>query len=440
MKFRLYILHTGVEDSDYETLNDIQKEDILLSADEISSYKFLTKGDIPRGQFIIKGKIFGGALTEEESLKSDYKSLIDNLISNSLELNNVWNQVPKEYLERVKNMIKTKYSSINTSPGSLNDKLEYLNRDNLIKLKYWNQDFEKSVYRTVILEILYGDCTRLLIIEKAFIQSYREYSNSLNGNGELEIIINEFKYKDKKVLSFISDKNGEGIPITSDKKVLSKKEDRKTSILNNTPAIFNITDTYGLLGKAPVHSLDIFDEVDLYEDIIEKIANKYSVDSDLVKAIAYLETTQGWYDRGNLFAKSTFDKVVRRIPFLPISTLEFLGVNQKISEKIPDAKSYRPMNLFYKEWEDLCVENNITELDLIKSPEKNIQLACILLKRIEERIPNPTIEKIATIYNFLGAEETREYGARVKQIYLNKEWKKTNSSWFNKGGGYNENL
>lgn len=440
MKFRLYILHTGVEDSDYETLNNIQKEDILLSADEISSYKFSTKGDIPRGQFIIKGKILGGILTEEESLKSDYKKLIDNLISNSLELNNVWNQVPKEYLERVKNMIRNKYSTINTSPKAINDNIEYLNHDNLIKLKYWNQDFDKSVYRTVILEIFYGDCTRLIIIEKAFIQSYREYSNSLNGNGELEMIINEFKYKDKKVLSFISNKTDKDIPITPDKKILSKKEDRKTSILNNSPAIFNITDTYGLLGKAPVHSLDMFDEVDLYEEIIERVSKKYNVDSNLVKAIAYLETTQGWYDRGNLFVKNTFDKVVRRIPFLPIATLEVLGVNKQISEKIPDAKSYRPMNLFYKEWEELCIENNITELDLIKNPEKNIQLACILLKRIEERIPNPTIEKIATIYNFLGAEETREYGARVKQIYLNKEWEKTNSSWFNKGGGYNENL
>lgn len=439
MKFRLYILHTGVEDSDYETLNNIQKEDILLSADEISSYKFSTKGDIPRGQFIIKGKILGGILTEEESLKSDYKKLIDNLISNSLELNNVWNQVPKEYLERVKNMIRTKYSMINTSPKAINDNIEYLNHDNLIKLKYWNQDFDKSVYRTVILEIFYGDCTRLIIIEKAFIQSYREYSNSLNGNGELEMIINEFKYKDKKVLSFISDKTGEGIPITPNKKVLSKREDRKTSILNNSPAIFNISETKGLNGKIPKYSLDIFDEVDLYENIIEKVAKEYNLDSDLVKAITYIETTQGYYDRFNLMAKN-FVKITRRIPFLPIIISEIFGINQKISDKIPDAKSYRPMNLFYKEWEELCVENNITELDLIKSPEKNIRLACILLKRIEERIPNPTIEKIATVYNFLGAEETREYGARVKQIYLNKEWKKTDSTWFNKGGGYNENL
>ena len=34
MKLRLYILHTDVTESDFENFNAIQKEDVLLSADE----------------------------------------------------------------------------------------------------------------------------------------------------------------------------------------------------------------------------------------------------------------------------------------------------------------------------------------------------------------------------------------------------------------------
>lgn len=212
MKLRLYILHSDVTESDFENFNEIQKEDILLSADELTGYKFLTKGDVPRGQLIIKGNIING-LTEEDSLKADFAKLMERLLSNSLELDNVWKKIPSNYLEQVKNMIKTKYTNIDTSTTVLNDNITYLNQENLQKLKYWNQEFYNSVYRTVILEIVYGDCTRLIVLEKAFIHSYRENISKYISNGEFELIINEKKWENKKILNYISDKEVLGVPV-----------------------------------------------------------------------------------------------------------------------------------------------------------------------------------------------------------------------------------
>lgn len=51
------------------------------------------KGDVPRGQLIIKGNMING-LTEEDSLKADFAKLMERLLSNSLELNNVCKKFP----------------------------------------------------------------------------------------------------------------------------------------------------------------------------------------------------------------------------------------------------------------------------------------------------------------------------------------------------------
>ena len=212
MKLRLYILHTDVTESDFENFNEIQKEDILLSADEITGYNFSMKGDVPRGQLIIKGNMING-LTEEDSLKADFAKLMERLLSNSLELDNVWKKIPSNYVEQVKNMIKTKYTNIDTSTTVVNDNITYLNQENLQKLKYWNQEFYNSVYRTVILEIIYGDCTRLIVLEKAFIHSYRENISKYTSNGEFELIINQKKWENKKILNYISDKEVLGVPV-----------------------------------------------------------------------------------------------------------------------------------------------------------------------------------------------------------------------------------
>ena len=96
----------------------------------------------------------------------------------------------------------------------------------------------------------------------------------------------------------------------------------------------------------------------------------------------YMETTHGWYDK-----------------FYPYR------------------KTILPMNLHYKYWRDLGVTK-----DKLRCPFYNIEFGIILLSRISNRLEDPTPRKVATIYNFLGAEKVSEYGARVAKIMKEKPW------------------
>ncbi len=51
-------------------------------------------------------------------------------------------------------------------------------------------------------------------------------------------------------------------------------------------------------------------------------------------------------------------------------------------------------------------------------------MGAVILSRIKDRIQHPTLEKVASIYNFTGAEQTRDYGAQVSRIYKEKLWLK----------------
>lgn len=75
------------------------------------------------------------------------------------------------------------------------------------------------------------------------------------------------------------------------------------------------------------------------------------------------------------------------------------------------------MNLHYSYWKDIGVTK-----EALGCPYYNIEFGIALLSRIQARIENPTIRKIATIYNFLGAEVVSDYGARVAKLYLEQPW------------------
>ena len=76
-------------------------------------------------------------------------------------------------------------------------------------------------------------------------------------------------------------------------------------------------------------------------------------------------------------------------------------------------RSILPMNIHYRYWRKLGVTK-----ELISCPYYNIDFGVILLSRIEAQIENPSIAKIASIYNFLGVEKVSDYGARVARIYF----------------------
>lgn len=128
--------------------------------------------------------------------------------------------------------------------------------------------------------------------------------------------------------------------------------------------------------------------INKYSNIIEKYAHQYNVDPNLVKAIMYNEGATGHWG----------------------------GVNQ-VLDILGKSGSQIPMNIQGKTWKNFDNRQYDTY-----NPEQNIELGVQLIKRLQNSIHNPTIEKIATLYNCTGAMEINDYGARTKTIYNQKPW------------------
>ncbi len=177
---------------------------------------------------------------------------------------------------------------------------------------------------------------------------------------------------------------------------LTKEEDRRNSIINNTNEKFyfehqEISDVAefadGIFENqvgatvfgVPLY-LNLQDNSGAGEYIrnnnatIVSAANEFGVDANLVKATIYTEMARGWYDTYNIFGSSTV---------LP----------GNISE----------------EWEQLIPGSDVNnEID-------NIRLSAALLSRIEERLDNPHPEDVYSLYNGLAHDRT----------YINAETKST---------------
>ncbi|WP_048649555.1 hypothetical protein [Nitratireductor soli] len=157
---------------------------------------------------------------------------------------------------------------------------------------------------------------------------------------------------------------------------------RKESILRDTPAIFEVADNPSADGSKPTYELhqlhQVFDHA--FTAVQESIAQK--LDSKLVMAIIYMETTHGYYDKVH-----------------------------------PWPRTLMPMNVHSSYWRDLGWTR-----EELKDPEINIRAGVTLLKRIAARISKPSVAKIATVYNNLSARKVSDYGARVQVIYDNELW------------------
>ncbi|TLD84376.1 hypothetical protein LS69_009900 [Helicobacter sp. MIT 05-5294] len=56
------------------------------------------------------------------------------------------------------------------------------------------------------------------------------------------------------------------------------------------------------------------------------------------------------------------------------------------------------------------------------NPSANIDMGCLLVRRIIDRLENPTIETIGTLYNSLAKERISNYGRILLHYYENKSW------------------
>ena len=58
----------------------------------------------------------------------------------------------------------------------------------------------------------------------------------------------------------------------------------------------------------------------------------------------------------------------------------------------------------------------------LEDPAQNIEAAIILIRRISDRLENPTPEAVGSIWNYIGRETTHDRGAYIGRIYREKPW------------------
>jgi len=121
--------------------------------------------------------------------------------------------------------------------------------------------------------------------------------------------------------------------------------------------------------------------------VIKREAARAGVDPNLVRAIMYVENAQGQYGK----------------------PLEGIGI----------AKSILPMNIRYDVWGDL----GFSRSDFFDAT-LNIRAGATLLRRIQDRLDDPTVSKVATLYNSLPKDSVTEFGARVAEVYRTRAWER----------------
>jgi hypothetical protein len=123
-----------------------------------------------------------------------------------------------------------------------------------------------------------------------------------------------------------------------------------------------------------------------YDEIIEREAATHGVDADLVRSIMFAENSQG-------------------------------GLYGYLADAIGVSSSVLPMNIQKRWFEVLGMP-----VESIHDPESNIRAGVKVLKEIQDRVEDPTPEKIATLWHSLGSTETSDFGERVDEIMRNQEW------------------
>ncbi|MFN4276780.1 MAG: peptidoglycan-binding protein [Ferrovibrio sp.] len=168
------------------------------------------------------------------------------------------------------------------------------------------------------------------------------------------------------------------------------RADREKAIIDDTPARFGIADNPDADGTAPIWRQPWrgHEAIDTYGKLIEREAERQKVDPDLIKAILYYENADGH--------KGGFDALA-----------DMVGLS----------RSQRPMSIRADVWHSLGLPK-----DKATDPETNIRASVTLVKRIIERLDDPSPEKIGTLWNSLAQEKVSKRGARIGRLYRDKPW------------------
>lgn len=169
-----------------------------------------------------------------------------------------------------------------------------------------------------------------------------------------------------------------------------RKRTRKECIKYNKNCDFDIVDNNpNKTIDKPIYEIHEQNTVNEYNYYIENSADKYNIDADLVRAIMYMETTHGYYD-----------KIVS--PF-------YLN------------NSILPMNINESYWGSSFVGNKVVlSNNTAFNIDKGVQILSILINKLGTS--DYSIKNIATLYNDSGATQVNDYGRRVDEIYKSKPW------------------
>ncbi|WP_417519168.1 hypothetical protein [Minwuia sp.] len=172
---------------------------------------------------------------------------------------------------------------------------------------------------------------------------------------------------------------------------INLEADRKNNILANDAAVFRFWHNPSAQSRAPWWEDQDFgaETVAKHAAKIEEFAEKHRVDPDLVKSIMFMENARGNFANIN-------------------ELVDYLGLS----------KSKAPMNIKPTPWDELMSDQNADFDD----EATNIEAGVILIKRITDRLENPSPAAVASVWNFLGREKTNDIGAYVGRIYAEKPW------------------
>ena len=182
-------------------------------------------------------------------------------------------------------------------------------------------------------------------------------------------------------------KNPGGVPI------LSYWESRRWAIINGHDAKIVVQPRAQYKGDPPwyrEHDKGV-NAVTSFDGAIETEAHAIGLDPNLIRAIMYVENADG----------------------------SRYGVS-RLAEKVGMADTLFPMNIDARLWAGM----GGVKAQEFENPVQNIRAAAALLKAISDRVEDPTVAKIASLYNSLPKDNVTDYGARVQRAYDEKLWER----------------
>ena len=282
----MYILHSNITEEVFNNLSELEKDELIISSDEIISYKIKlepTEDDFiplpPTLTLQIKGALFGH-VSKDEAEQSELKIYQESLKGNVLELGSAWNNIEDEYINQVKALIKRSYSTIDLNTKTLSDNIIYANSSNRIKITQWSTGFMKSDYRNVILEVDNSGCNEVHFMSDMFVASFNEEHSIKNGNGEYTLFLKQRINHHKPYEYYYSFGEEKPIPVN----LLERSEPRnfKVEVPNNDLGLE--TEILPLVATTGIIGTETLTEEEEKEQIAEEIEVKiFDVNDNHVK-------------------------------------------------------------------------------------------------------------------------------------------------------------